>query len=159
MNDPTQEYVDRVKDVYNSKMLGRGCSLVDGKIFPPNGMGEFGYRELSDTCLKEAQNEVQVPGEPIKGPTGPYWDEFNPWKDGLVYVPLEELAQCLMTAAYGNEVDSALKTWRHMSSHLDGYILVNTLSAGIRYGSEGSQYLSPQFSMPKIAALLKKYRR
>jgi hypothetical protein len=100
----------------------------------------------------------------------PYWHDHNPWRDRLVYVPLRELAEC------GFAIGAQLATWNgqpllydvaHMLDHwsqfgrkLDAYILTGqTLAAGVRYGPEGPDYLSPGFHLPKLAALLKKHRK
>jgi hypothetical protein len=97
----------------------------------------------------------------------PYWT--NPWKD-VVYVPIEELAEC----DYGLDKwcgqsngpsfiltkEKILEHWRSAGDKLDAYILPCASgfhSIGIRYGEEGSEYLSPLGDKDKVAALLKKY--
>lgn len=97
----------------------------------------------------------------------PHWK--NPWKDA-VPVPIEELVEC----AYGiGEVWSGpegkflmtkelmLEHWRNAGPNLDAYILPGTHwrqhCIGVRYGNEGSQYLSPHGVQEKIQRLLEKY--
>lgn len=96
----------------------------------------------------------------------PHWN--NPWE--VVYVPIEELAEC--DAGLGKTCgtmngpsfiltkEKILEHWRSAGSKLDAYILVQPNgfhSIGIRYGNEGSQYLSPMGNKDKVAELLKKY--
>jgi hypothetical protein len=92
----------------------------------------------------------------------PHWHEQNPWKDTLVYVPLEELAAC--TIMVGNLHDTwsmidEIAYWTQYGDKLDAYILVNCVefTAGVRYGPEGSHYISPGFSLPKLYHLLQKH--
>lgn len=99
----------------------------------------------------------------------PHWHDQNPWNDHLIYVPLDELAECC--AAIGKTFAQFLGTpmkyepfhmiqhWQEYGSRLDGYILTGPIvTAGIRFGPGGDEYLSPGFHLPKLAALLKKYR-
>lgn len=87
-------------------------------------------------------------------------------------VPIEELA-----AASGNIgqgcidldgsrfvwiVDRVLEHWRRAGDKLDSYILPQPSgyhNIGIRYGSEGRQYLSPMADRERVTALLRKYQR
>lgn len=101
----------------------------------------------------------------------PHWHEHNPWKDKVVYVPLERLAECAAggkVSYKGNIVD---RTPEFLVSHwhravgkdkLDAYILPspNGLhSIGIRYGAEGWEYYSPHNNNPAVTdALLKEYQ-
>lgn len=96
----------------------------------------------------------------------PHWP--NPWH--VVYVPIEELAGAV--AGLGKtwrDVDGStfimteertLEHWRQAGDKLDAYILPQRSgfhSIGIRYGAEGSEYLSPMSDVAKVQALLKKY--
>lgn len=98
----------------------------------------------------------------------PHWHDQNPWNDHLIYVPLEELAECCIVigktfAQFDDkpliyEVHHMLDHWNEYGAKLDAYILTGaTLTAGVRFGPEGPDYLSPGFALPKLAALLKKY--
>lgn len=95
----------------------------------------------------------------------------NPWADVIVYVTLEELAECFggLGQSCGRSDGSSfiwtkelvLAHWRTAGKRLDPYILPQPNgwhSIGIRYGSKGSQYLSPMGDDKKVTALLKKYR-
>lgn len=99
-----------------------------------------------------------------------HWDEFNPWRDAIVYVPLKELAEC--HAGIGENytdidgsskpltVERVLEWWNQKEGPLDAYILPQPSGyhdMGVRYGAEGSQYLSPAADEPKLRALLAKY--
>lgn len=99
----------------------------------------------------------------------PHWP--NPWPD-VVYVPIEELAECHagLGQRYG-DVDGksyiltkerVLEHWRRAGEKLDAYILPQPSgfhSIGIRYGSEGPDYLSPLGECSKVTALLGKYKK
>jgi hypothetical protein len=92
----------------------------------------------------------------------PHWHEHNPWKDHIVYVPLVALASCTMGAIDPRSpwtmVDE-IAYWIQYGDKLDAYILTGpTLTGGVRFGPNGSHYLSPGFSLPKLHALLKRYR-
>lgn len=83
-----------------------------------------------------------------------HWDQYNPWRERVVYVPLEELADALADGSSvqlpdGRVVEYTaelmLEHWRQNSYELDGYILPNGphgLSVGVRFGSHGHEYLS-----------------
>lgn len=83
-----------------------------------------------------------------------YWDQYNPWREKAVYVPLEELAEALADGSSirlgdGSVVEYTaalmLENWHRYSYELDGYILPGpTLeySVGVRYGSHDNEYLS-----------------
>jgi hypothetical protein len=100
----------------------------------------------------------------------PHWHEENPWKDMLIYVPIEELAQCSMmigqTVLVNNEpvifnIGDVLRNWKQAGDKLDAYILTGKLaqSGGVRYGPELDQYLSPSLSTAKLRELARKYQR
>lgn len=92
----------------------------------------------------------------------------NPWEDAIP-VPIEELAEChaglgqLCGSAAGSfklTQVSVLEHWRTAGDKLDAYILPSPSgyhSIGIRYGNEGSEYLSPAGDKEKVQALLDKY--
>lgn len=84
----------------------------------------------------------------------PHWDQYNPWRDKIVYVPLEELAEALadgsqVRLADGNVVEYTpelmLEHWRQYGYELDAYLLPGQalgFSIGVRYGSHAPDYLS-----------------
>jgi len=96
----------------------------------------------------------------------PWWDEYNPWREHLVYVPLQDLAKCVL--GFGKDIDTnepvpvtygydlVMRIWRQNGHRLDGYILVGpVITAGVRYGPDPGDYLSPGFSTPKLVTLLR----
>jgi hypothetical protein len=102
------------------------------------------------------------------GTEPPHWHEQNPWKDRVLYIPLAELAECHQTTgkpyAYLDEkpliytVEMCLDHWREYGDKLDAYILTGkTFTAGVRFGPDGPDYLSPGFSLPKLWKLVQKY--
>lgn len=106
---------------------------------------------------------------PEKVELAPHWHQHNPWSDHLIYVPLDELALCCISIEQGLQANRkavdvnqefVLGMWRTFGPDLDGYILTGkTLTGGVRYGPEPDHYLSPGFSLPKLAALLKTHRK
>jgi hypothetical protein len=123
---------------------------------------EIKIEALTKTAIQAAASRSGI-GEPTI-----YWHEYNPWKDILIYVPINELAECAMVigAAYTDEngqhqeytAQTALNQWRKTGEKLDAYVLPSvTPTGGIRYGMEGSEYLSPGFYPEKIQALIDKY--
>ena len=90
-----------------------------------------------------------------------HWHSHNPWADRLVYIPsLEELAVCLM-ANPAMRVQSLLR-WQELK-RADAYILPKATAkgfheAGIRFGPDGPDYLSPFCSDAALDLLLRKYR-
>lgn len=102
-----------------------------------------------------------------------YWHEYNPWKDEVVYVPIEELAEC----DYGlgkryTDVDGIssfimtkkrlIQLWTQSGPNVDAYILPCASGwhcMGIRYGKEPSEYISALADKEKLQRLLDKYRR
>lgn len=100
----------------------------------------------------------------------PHW--INPWEDAIP-VTLEELAGCHegLDTYYGDgqggrvlmTEEAILAHWRSgEKGPLDAYILPcpsGWHSIGIRYGAEGSQYLSPPANRERTAALLRRYQR
>lgn len=83
-----------------------------------------------------------------------HWDQYNPWREKIVYVPLEELADALADGSSIELQDGSiveytaelmLEHWRRNSYELDAYILPGQAlgySVGVRYGSHGAEYLS-----------------
>lgn len=87
-----------------------------------------------------------IPSEPARHPDGPgkWWGEFNPWHWEAIYVPVEELA-----AALGHE--RVPVQWLSHSARLDGYLLRQPggeYLVGVRYGSDGGEYLTPAAFAP-----------
>jgi hypothetical protein len=102
----------------------------------------------------------------------PHWHEYNPWKDNLMYVKPEELASCVLLGSTRGDwsPEKIVDHWRqdgsNMRHKIDAYILLpgwngrtNYISAGIRYGKEGEEYLSPSFEQTKIRELINNYLR
>ena len=95
---------------------------------------------------------------------------INPWEYAIP-VPIDELTECHdgLGKYYGtmNPGERILMTKERILSHwnqngdkVDPYILPQPNgyhSIGIRYGNEGSEYLSPPANPEKTRALLKTY--
>lgn len=85
-----------------------------------------------------------------------HWHDFNPWADRLIYAPdLDEFLACLQhpqtIAAYREKCLTYGK--------IDAYILLQPSghhSGGIRYGSQGSEYLSPHMNHAKLEVLARR---
>ena len=98
----------------------------------------------------------------------PHWDAYNPWRDHLIYVSIEDLAECYLPMTGPDllipQIESwnmieAIANWTQYGTELDAYILTGpVLAAGVRYGPEGEHYLSPPFSLPKLVALHERHR-
>lgn len=98
----------------------------------------------------------------------PYWHKYNPWRDKLVYVSLEELAECVAGGTIYRQDEShvaydeayVLSAFRRYGKKLDAYLLpqmgLGYVSCGVRYGPAGDQYLSPSGHQDKIKALLQR---
>jgi hypothetical protein len=97
----------------------------------------------------------------------PHWP--NPYEDAIP-VTTEELAACFEGLGKGcTDVDGSrfvwtvervLAHWSQYDGPLDAYVLPCRSGwhcMGIRYGAEGSQYLSPQGDPAKLTALIEKY--
>lgn len=85
-----------------------------------------------------------------------HWHDFNPWAAKLVYMPdLGELSHCVVT---GRRL-VMLSHWRSYGPKLDAYLLKDPIGyhIGLRYGPEGSKYLSPLADQQATAKLWKKY--
>lgn len=106
--------------------------------------------------------------------TEPYWHDFNHFAEFLVYVTLEELAAChryfgqfAYLAEYNQAVlitaELVLNSWLDAGSALDAYILPDALMvgglpcAGVRYGAESHEYISPNCDSKKLLELLATY--
>lgn len=98
----------------------------------------------------------------------PHWHEYNPWKDYVVYVTLEELADCFYglnnSCGDGNggsfiyTKELLLEHWKETGDKLDAYILPQSSGyhdMGIRFGKEPCEYLSPMGVSSKLSSLLK----
>jgi hypothetical protein len=153
--------------LYHQKLLSNGFQVVDGQPLPPRGMGGFAAEEITKRCFKEAEQEYWH-NEPIKKAEPlAHWHEHNPWNDHIFYVPIDELAECCFllgqpvyqgmsgeTQIYTKE--HLLDNWRLYGSKLDGYVLTGkVVTAGIRFGPEPSQYLSPGFHTTKLHGLIR----
>ena len=104
---------------------------------------------------------------PPKALKATHW--VNPWEDAIT-VPIDKLAEChagldqMCGSADGPFLltkEKILEHWRSAVDKLDPYILPSAKGShcmGIRYGAEGSQYLSPYPNQEKLQALLDKYR-
>ena len=102
-----------------------------------------------------------------------HWHDQNPWRDQIVYVPIERLAECVAGGTIRIGMDGpvvpydvafVLQHWAgNGRDRLDAYILPQPNgrhSIGIRYGAEGSEYFSPHNANPeKTAALLAEYHK
>lgn len=97
----------------------------------------------------------------------PHW--VNPWEDAIP-VPIEELVECAhgIGERFRDSNDTTfimtkermLEHWKQAGDKLDAYILLCPSGwhcIGIRYGEEGSQYLSPMGDKDKVTALLRRY--
>jgi hypothetical protein len=83
-----------------------------------------------------------------------YWDQYNPWRERAVYVPIEELAEALADGSNVKLSDGTVAEYtaefilehcQQYSLNLDAYILPSDVlgySVGVRYGSHGPEYLS-----------------
>jgi hypothetical protein len=93
----------------------------------------------------------------------------NPWEDAIP-VPIEELAEChahlggtyrnMNGDAFPLTKETILEHWGNAGEKLDAYVLPcpsGEHCIGIRYGAEGSEYLSPAGDKEKVQALLNKY--
>ena len=71
-----------------------------------------------------------------------YWHDSNPWHERAVYVPVDELASALRPDVDPSET---LAGWMRFGDRLDAYVLRDSSGyhAGIRYGGNGPDYLSP----------------
>lgn len=87
-----------------------------------------------------------------------------------MYVPIEELVECAhgLGEWWGDgkggtfimTKERMLAHWKEAGDKLDAYILPCSSGwhcIGIRYGAEGSEYLSPMGDKEKVIALLRKY--
>jgi len=99
-----------------------------------------------------------------------HWHEHNPWGDRAVYVPVEEMANCVAGGTIrlpdgsieGRTAEFVLIHWQEQFGHrLDAYILPQPSGRhllGVRFGPEGPQYLSSEAGDPeKVEALLRRY--
>lgn len=145
--------------------------LVD-ILLTDDGLG----RTVKSNCLMELVArkiaESDIPNVPA-----PHWHDVNPWRDQITYVPIEELAECVAggkvrlfsSSAFNGEetvdytAEYVLNSWKQGGDKLDAYILPQPSSwhsIGIRYGAEGSQYLSPNArDKKKVDRLLKRYQK
>lgn len=95
-----------------------------------------------------------------------HWHDQNPWRDTVVYVPIERLAECVAggTIQIGLEgptvqydVAYVLAHWAKYGDKLDAYILPQPGGRhciGVRFGAGDSEYLSPYNANPEITESL-----
>lgn len=156
-----------LRQLYNRKLLAKGFTLMNGVPIPPAGMGGFAAQGIENDCLAEAQRELAT-GLELFTVIVPDWHQQNPWKDRLIYVPIEELAQAchlvgrpvrnLDDVTTNWDVEDVLHNWQNYGDKLDAYILTGPLmTGGVRFGPDGPDYLSPGFLLPKLHALKLKY--
>ena len=103
-------------------------------------------------------------------PEDAHWHESNPWKDKIVYVPIEELAEALAGgdirlpdgSIVPYDADFLLDHWNGLGERLDAYILPGSPSGnspGVRYGEDGPDYASPGArNREALQELLEKYQ-
>jgi hypothetical protein len=103
----------------------------------------------------------------------PHWHDVNPWRDQIVYVPIERLAECVaggtifdsrIGKAVPYDVAWLLAHWGQGGrDRLDAYILPQPdgrHSIGVRWGADGPEYYSPHNAHPeRTAALLAEFRK
>lgn len=99
-----------------------------------------------------------------------HWD--NPWEDAIP-VPIEELVETAhgIGESWGDHTvnppksfimtkEIMLQHWLGKTGRVDAYILPCVSGwhcIGVRYGNEGSQYLSPAGDKDKVTAMLRRY--
>lgn len=100
-----------------------------------------------------------------------HWHPDNPYGERCVYVDLEALAACAsnlnqpITLANGAVAlmtkELMIKEWRGANEKLDAYVLLlhERFSGGVRYGSDGSEYLSGMFNQAKMRELWEAYHQ
>lgn len=106
----------------------------------------------------------------------PHWHKYNPWKNDIVYISLEEAAECceggLISLGVHNDNVTVqrdkwflFQQWKLVGDKLDAYILPQPSGdhcIGIRYGKKDYQYLSPGIqnmqNLRKINEILKKFK-
>lgn len=153
--------------------LNTHCTVCGVDLFRENASQEFvhvtGRTEHTPAPFENSTNFAAInPRLLVKEVSKPHWP--NPWTEA-VPVPIELLAEC--TAGLGETwsdtdgsrftmtTERVLTHWRRAGEHLDAYILPENSgwhSIGVRYGAEGSAYLSPQADKNKTEALLRLYR-
>ena len=121
-----------------------------------------------DCVYIDTQEKINETLKSVNQALIPHW--INPWEDAIP-VPIEELAECHegLDKFYGT-MDPGVKIlmtkerilagWKQDGDKLDAYILPQSNGwncIGVRYGNEGSEYLSPMANQEKTRALLKKY--
>jgi len=89
----------------------------------------------------------------------PHWHEYNPWKDDIVYVPLERLAECVVGGTFnGRSPKELMVRWAmHGRTKLDAYILPQMSGEhdlGVRYGCDPDDYYSPPNHRPERTTYL-----
>lgn len=154
-------------EIVQDKLLSLGWTQTNENLIPPPGMGGFEADEILNRVRREAEGEAAV--NTFRSEYKPHWHEQNPWKSKLLYVPLKELAACQwwigrnFQADDGTNVvyssDIALEHWSQYGDKLDAYVIDSrVVSAGIRFGPEPDQYLTPYFSLPLVWALRNRFK-
>jgi hypothetical protein len=102
-----------------------------------------------------------------------HWLHEQPWAS-CVYVQLEQLALCSqyigeqITGADGkpqlNSIERVIQSWKRAGDRLDAYLIPaesigGDISGGVRYGPNGSDYLSIYINQDRARALLLEARR
>jgi hypothetical protein len=95
----------------------------------------------------------------------PHWHRYNPWRDDLVYIPVERLAECVVGGTInGKTPEDLVKRWHQNGrDKLDAYILPQPSGEhdlGVRYGKEPEEYYSPpNHNIERTEYLLALYRK
>lgn len=143
----TQEILDRLKAAVMAARRPHYGHVCDELDYLYEGIN------VVEELIQELEKEFKA------GP--PYWHEFNPWKDDVVYVELDELVKCIG----GNYTPEKFREYvGDYGDRLDAYILPQPLTPnsepqhciGVRFGSNGYDYLSPIPNQHAVVKLLKK---
>jgi hypothetical protein len=93
------------------------------------------------------------------------WHEYNPWKDQVVYIPLNVAA--VLHDAIGEPIatsdgvqivtaDFLIAGWQQYGSIVDAYLLPEKdyISLGVRFGQNPEDYFSPPCNQQKAKRVL-----
>ena len=87
-----------------------------------------------------------------------HWHDLNPWKDKILYIPVE-LAASLCEYSWSDE--ETLTHWRQYGDKLDAYILPQPSGLhclGVRYGADGPEYVSPHANQKALTGVLELFK-